>query len=174
MNDSSSNNTRIAQNTLLLYFRMLILMAVNLYTSRVVLGALGVDDYGLYNAVAGFIAMFGMISGSLSGAISRFITFVLGENDEAKLKRVFSTSVIIILSLAAIVVLASEIFGVWFLNTHLTIPEGRDVAANWVYQFALLGFVLSLWSVPYDAAIIAHERMGAFAYIGIFEGISKL
>lgn len=153
---------------------MLFLMLISLYTSRVILQALGVEDYGVYNAVAGFIAMFSMISSSIAGAISRFITFVLGQGNKQKLKKVFSTAIIIQLALAIIVALLVEIFGVWFLNTHMTIPEGRVVAANWVLQFALVTFILNLWSTPYNASLIAHERMDAFAYIGIFEGCANL
>ena len=153
---------------------MLFLMIVNLYTSRVILQALGVEDYGVYNAIAGFIAMFSMVSSAIAGAISRFITFVLGQGDKDKLKKVFSTAIIIQLTLAAIVVVLVEAVGVWFLNTHMTIPDGREVAANWVLQFALVTFVLNLWSTPYNAALIAHEKMAAFAYIGIFEGVANL
>lgn len=149
-------------------------MIVNLYTSRVILQALGVEDYGVYNAIAGFIAMFSMVSSAIAGAISRFITFVLGQGDKDKLKKVFSTAIIIQLTLAAIVVVLVETVGVWFLNTHMTIPDGREVAANWVLQFALVTFVLNLWSTPYNAALIAHEKMAAFAYIGIFEGVANL
>ena len=149
-------------------------MLISLYTSRIILQALGVEDYGVYNAVAGFIAMFSMISSSIAGAISRFITFVLGQGNKQKLKKVFSTAIIIQLALAIIVALLVEIFGVWFLNTHMTIPEGRVVAANWVLQFALVTFILNLWSTPYNASLIAHERMDAFAYIGIFEGCANL
>lgn len=174
MSGNQSNNKRIAKNTLMLYIRMLFLMAVNLYTSRVTLQALGVDDYGVFNAVAGFIAMFAMISGSLSGSISRYITYILGQGDKQKLKDVFSTSVFIMLGLAIIVVLLVEAFGVWFLNNHMSIPEGREVAANWVLQFALVIFIFNLWSTPYNATLIAHEKMDAFAYIGIFEGGATL
>ena len=149
-------------------------MLVNLYTSRVLLQALGIEDYGIYNAVAGFIAMFSMISGSLTSAISRFITFTLGQNDEQKLERVFCTSIIIQLFLAAIVCALVEFVGVWFLNSHMTLPHGRDNAANWVLQLALITFVINLVNVPYNACIIAHEKMSAFAYIGIFEGCANL
>ena len=153
---------------------MLFLMIVNLYTSRVILQALGVEDYGIYNAVAGFVAMFSMVSSSMSGAISRFITFILGQGDKLKLKKVFSTAIFIQIVLAIIVVFLVEAIGVWFLNTHMTIPKGSEVAANWILQFALVTFVLNLWSTPYNATLIAHERMGAFAYIGIFEGCANL
>lgn len=171
---NSANKKRIAKNTFMLYIRMLFLMVVNLYTSRVILQALGVEDYGVYNAIAGFIAMFSMVSSAIAGAISRFITFVLGQGDKDKLKKVFSTAIIIQLTLAAIIVVLVEVVGVWFLNTHMTIPDGREVAANWVLQFALVTFVLNLWSTPYNAALIAHEKMAAFAYIGIFEGVANL
>lgn len=171
---NSTNKKRIAKNTFMLYIRMFFLMIVNLYTSRVILQALGVEDYGVYNAIAGFIAMFSMVSSAIAGAISRFITFVLGQGDKDKLKKVFSTAIIIQLTLAAIVVVLVEAVGVWFLNTHMTIPDGREVAANWVLQFALVTFVLNLWSTPYNAALIAHEKMAAFAYIGIFEGVANL
>lgn len=174
MSDKTSNNKRIAKNTLILYIRMLFLMVVNLYTSRVILRFLGVEDYGVYNAVAGFIAMFSMVSASMSSAISRFITFVLGQDDKHKLKKVFATSIIIQLFLGAIVITLVEMFGVWFLNTHMTIPEGREIAANWVLQLSLVTFILNLWSTPYNAVIIAHEKMNAFAYIGIFEGLAGL
>lgn len=174
MSDASLNNKRIAKNTLLLYVRMLFLMVVNLYTSRIILEVLGVEDYGVYNAVAGFIAMFSMISVSISGAISRFITFVLGQNDQEKLNKLFSTALIIQIVIAILVVILVEAIGVWFLNVHMTIPDERYVAANWVLQFSLLTFIFNLWSTPYNASLIAHERMSAFAYIGIFEGCANL
>lgn len=174
MSDNQSNNKQIAKNTLMLYIRMFFLMAVNLYTSRVTLEALGVDDYGVYNAVAGFIAMFAMISGSLSGSISRYITYILGQGNNQRLHDVFSTSVFIMLGLAFIIVVLVESLGVWFLNSHMSIPEGREVAANWVLQFALLTLIFNLWSTPYNATLIAHEKMDAFAYIGIFEGCATL
>lgn len=174
MSDTSTNSRRIAKNTLLLYFRMLLTMVVSLYTSRVVLGALGVEDYGIYNVVGGVVAMFSMLSGSLSAAISRFITFELGTGNSEKLARVFSSSVTIQLCLCAIVLLGAETLGLWFLNNKMVIPESRIYAANWVYQLSLLTFVINLISIPYNAAIIAHEKMSAFAYISIFEAVSKL
>lgn len=172
--ETSNNNKRIAKNTLLLYFRMLLTMVVSLYTSRVVLDALGVEDYGIYNVVGGVVAMFSMLSGSLSAAISRFITFELGTGNREKLARVFSSSVTIQLGLCAIVLLLAETVGLWFLNNKMVIPESRIYATNWVYQLSLLTFVINLISIPYNATIIAHERMSAFAYISIFEAVSKL
>lgn len=174
MSNSSDNNKRIAKNTLLLYVRMLFLMVISLYTSRVILNALGVNDFGIYNVVGGVVAMFSILSGSLSAAISRFITFELGKKDEKGLKKVFSASVTIQLALSAIIVILIEAVGVWFLNEKMSIPANRMYAANWVLQFSVITFVINLISVPYNATIIAHERMSAFAYISIFEGIGKL
>lgn len=174
LNQTSDNNKRIAKNTLLLYFRMLFMMVVSLYTSRVILNALGVEDFGIYNVVGGVVAMFTVISGSLSAAISRFITYELGKGDQSKLNKIFSASVTIQLLLSLIIVVLIESVGVWFLNAKMTIPADRVTAANWVLQFSIITFVINLISVPYNAAIIAHERMSAFAYISIFEAIGKL
>lgn len=171
---NSENNKRIAKNTLMLYIRMLFLMLVNLYTSRIVLQYLGIEDYGIYNAVGGFITMFSMISASLSTAISRYLTYTIGEKDLPKLKRVFSTSLIIQITLCLFIILLIEIFGTWFLNSEMVIPEERITAANWVLQFSLLTFSINLLSIPYNAVLIAHEKMNAFAYIGIYEGIAAL
>ena len=173
-NNQNINNKRIAKNTMLLYGRMLLLMAISLYTSRVILNALGVEDYGIYNIVGGVVAMFSMLSGSLSAAISRFITFELGKGNKENLAKVFSASVTIQLGICAIVILLAETVGLWFLNRKMVIPENRLYAANWVYQLSLVTFVISLVSIPYNAAIIAHERMSAFAYISIFEAVNKL
>ena len=171
---SSDNNKRIAKNTLLLYFRLVLTMGIGLFTSRVVLNVLGVEDYGVYNVVGGVVAMFSLFTGSLSAAISRFLTYELGKGRTKRLNVVFSTSVNIQLVLAILVSLLAEIGGVWFLNVHMNIPVTRMVAANWVLQFSLLTFAVNLISVPYNAAIIAHEKMSAFAYISILEVILKL
>lgn len=174
MNNSSENNKRIAKNTLLLYFRMLFMMAVSLYTSRIVLNALGVEDFGIYNVVGGVVAMFSLLSGSLSTAISRFITYELGKEEQGNLNKIFSSAVTIQITLAAIIILFAELIGVWFLNTQMTIPVSRITASNWVFQISLLTFVINLISIPYNASIIAHEKMSAFAYISILEAIGKL
>lgn len=174
MHAGESNSKRIARNTLLLYFRMLITMCVGLYTSRVVLNALGVEDYGIYNVVGGVVAMFSILSASLSAAISRFITFELGKGDLEKLKRIFCTSVNIQIILIGIVVILMETIGIWFLNCKMVIPEERLTAANWVFQFSVVTFSLNLLSAPYNAVIIAHEKMSVFAYISIIDCILKL
>ena len=174
MENTSANNKRIAKNTLLLYFRMLFMMAVSLYTSRVVLNALGVEDFGIYNVVGGVVAMFSMLSGSLSAAITRFITYELGTGNKENLKKIFSSSVTIQIGLAVLIIVLAEAVGVWFLNVKMNIPDARMAAANWVFQFSILTFAINLISVPYNASIIAHERMSAFAYISILEAIGKL
>lgn len=174
MTDASANNKRIAKNALLLYFRTFFIMLVTLYTSRVVLNTLGVTDYGIYNVVGGVVMMFSVISGSLSSSISRFITYELGHGNFEKLKRIFSTSVNIQIGLSFIILVLAEVFGVWFLNTKMNIPAERMTAANWVLQCSLLSFVINLISVPFNACIIAHERMSAFAYISILEVVLKL
>lgn len=174
MSKHSANNKRIAKNTLLLYFRMLFLMVVSLYTSRVVLNALGVNDFGIYNVVGGVVAMFSMLSSSLSSAITRFITYELGTGNQDNLRKIFSSSVTIQIGLATLIVLLAEAVGIWFLNVKMNIPDARIVAANWVFQFSILTFAINLISVPYNASIIAHERMSAFAYISILEALGKL
>jgi len=174
MPNTTANNKRIAKNTLLLYFRMLFMMAVSLYTSRVVLNALGVEDFGIYNVVGGVVAMFSMLSGSLSAAITRFITYELGTGNKENLKKIFSSSVTIQIGLAVLIIVLAEAVGVWFLNVKMNIPDARMAAANWVFQFSILTFAINLISVPYNASIIAHERMSAFAYISILEAIGKL
>lgn len=174
MSNNSANNKRIAKNTLFLYFRTLVILAVSLFTSRVILNVLGVEDYGTYNVVGGVVAMFHAISGALSSAISRFITFELGKGDKQRLSLVFSSSVNIQIGISLIVLLIGEIIGVWFLNYQMKIPLERLYAANWVLQCSLFTFCVNLISVPYNACIIAHEKMDAFAYISIFEVLLKL
>lgn len=173
-NQTSDNNKRIAKNTLLLYVRMLFTMAVSLFTSRVILNALGVEDYGINNVVGGIVTMFSVLSGSLSSSISRFITFELGKGNIERLKTIFSTGVNIQLGMSVLIIIIAEAVGIWFLNTKMNIPTDRMVAANWVFQCAILTFVLNLLSVPYNAAIIAHEKMSAFAYISVVEVSLKL
>ena len=153
---------------------MLILMLIGLYTSRVILDSLGVADYGLYNVVGGVVSMFSMISGALSASISRFITFELGLGNIKNLKKVFSSSVTIQFLLSLIFVILAETIGLWFINTKLVIEPSRMVAANWVYQFSIITFVINLISIPYNAEIIAHEKMAVFAYISIVDGVGKL
>lgn len=174
MADISQNNKRIAKNTLLLYIRMLYMIAINLYTSRVILQALGIEDYGIYNVVGGVIVMFSFLMSSLGGASSRFITFEFGNNNLNKLKSTVGNILFIHIAFAGIIFILGESIGLWFVNTQLNIPETRIEAANWIYQFTILTAICSIVSIPYNAMIIAHERMGAFAYITLFDAISKL
>ena len=171
---NSANSKRIAKNTLVLYVRMLFLMVISLYTSRVILEALGVEDFGVYNVVGGFVALFAILSKSLSTAASRFLNFTMGRGDKEKLSNVFSTTFIIHAVLAILIAILAEFVGVWFVNEKMVISPERLEAANWVFQFSVLTFCLNLITVPYHAAIIAHERMSVFAYISIFEGVGKL
>ncbi len=174
MPSNSANNKRIAKNTLLLYVRMAFLMIVSLFTSRVILQALGVEDFGIFNVVGGIISMFTILSGSLTNAITRFITFELGKNNMERLKSVFATSVNIQLGISFLIVLIAEVIGLWFLNHEMNIPAERIEAANVVLHCSLGIFVFNLISVPYNAAIIAHEQMGAYAYISILDILLKL
>ena len=167
------NSNQITRNTLLLYARMILMMLISLYTSRVILNALGIDDYGIYNVVGGIVAMFSMISASLSSAITRFLTYELGKSDINQLRLIFSSSVTIQIGLTFIIIILAETIGLWFLNTQLIIPKDRIIAANWCYQFSIITFSINLISVPYNASIIAHEKMSVFAYISIFEAIGQ-
>lgn len=165
---------RIAKNTLLLYFRMLVIMLVSLYTSRMVLDALGVEDYGLYNVVGGIVVILSFLNGAMAASTQRFLNFELGRNNENELRKVFSSSVIIHLVVALLVVLLAESIGLFFLNTYMNISSTRLTAANWVYQFSVAATAISISSIPYNAVIIAHEKMSAFAYISILEAAFKL
>ena len=174
MDDASHNGRRIARNTLMLYIRMFALMLVGLYTSRVILGALGEEDFGIYNVVGGVVAMFSIISGALNSAVSRFITFEMGKGADAQPNKVYSTAVTIQLMLAAVVVLLAEPLGLWFIDNEMTIDPSRIPAARMVLHFSLLAFVINLMSVPQMASITAHEHMSAYAYIGILDGLLRL
>lgn len=174
MSETESGNKRIAKNTAVLYVRMLVMMFIGFFTARVMLNALGVDDYGINNVVGGLVSMFSLLSASLSSATGRFLTFGLGQGDMERLKVTFAMSINIHIILAVVVVAAIEIAGVWFLNNKMNIPAERLYAANWVLQCSVVGFAFGLLSVPYNSAIIAHEKMTAFAYMTIFDAVFKL
>lgn len=169
-----SQSRNLAKNTLYLYCRLLVSMVITLYTSRLILQNLGIEDYGIYNAVGGVVAMFSIISSSLSVSISRNLTFELGKGDLDRLKKTFSMAINIQLMIIAVVCLLAETVGLWFLNYKMVIPSNRIVAANFVFQFSLLTFALNIFCVPFNASIIAHERMKTFAYIGILDVVLKL
>lgn len=169
-----SNNKRIAKNTLLLYFRSIIILLVSLYTSRIILDVLGVEDYGIYNLVGGFVAMFSMISGTLASASQRFITYALGERNEKKTRAVFSTSVSLHAIIAIIAIVLLEVLGIYFIYNHLNIPDGRVEVAVWILHASVLTLFFNILSVPFNALIVAHEKMNVFAYISLLEAILKL
>lgn len=171
---STSDNKRVAKNTLVLYFRMLFMMLIGLYTSRINLQSLGVEDFGIYSVVGGIVVMFSIINGSITASISRFLTFEIGTGNMEKLKKVFSSSITIQIVISLIILVLAETIGLWFLNHKMVIPESRMYAAKWVYQFSIMTFILNLISVPYNACIVAHEKMSAFAWITIYDAITKL
>ena len=174
MSDITANNKRIAKNTLVLYVRMFIMMAISLYTSRVVLKTLGVEDFGIYNVVGGIVSMMGLINGAMSVSTTRYLTFELGKGDLVRLKQTFRMCVNIYGLLALILLILSETIGLWFLNTQLVIPDDRMVAANWVFQFSILSTIFSLLTNPYNAVIISREKMSVYAYISLADAVLKL
>ena len=169
-----TKNKTIAKNTLMLYLRSFLMMGIGLYTSRIILKTLGVTDFGIYNAVGGIIAIVGFISSSLSNATSRFITIAIGKGQQEFINKTFGNIKIIYYLLCVIVVIVGETIGLWFLYGKMDIPEGRMNAAFWVFQYSILSTVIGLICVPYNSAIIAHERMSAFAYISLIDVILKL
>ena len=171
---SSLNKKRIAKNTLLLYFRMTLTMLVSLYTSRVVLEVLGVEDFGVYGVVSGVIAMFSFLNAAMSGSTSRFLTFEMGMGNAEKLNKTFSAALTVHILIALTIVILGETVGLWFLENKLVIPAERMAAARWVYQLSIVSMVISIVRVPYNAAIIAHERMNIYAYVEILNSILRL
>lgn len=171
---NTQSNKRIAKNTLFLYIRMLFVMGVTLFTSRIILDKLGVQDYGIYNAVGGVVTMLSCLTSTLSTGTSRFLTFELGKNDIVRLKHTFSTAFYAHLILALIVALFMETIGLWFLYNKLIIPEERLMAAVWTFHISVLTAMVSITQVPYTSIIIAHENMNVYAYLGIFEAAAKL
>ena len=171
---TTDNNKRIAKNTLLLYFRMLLMMFVTLFTSRVVLDKLGVTDYGIYNVVGGVVAMLGFLNSSMSNAVQRYLSFEIGKNNEAGVNRIFNVSLFAHAGIAVFVFVVMEIVGVWYLNTHMNIPAERMDAANWVLQCSIFTTLFTIVQVPYNAIIISKEQMGIYAYISILEVVLKL
>lgn len=173
-NQTTDNNKRIAKNTLLLYFRMLLMMFVTLFTSREVLDKLGVTDYGIYNVVGGVVAMLGFLNSSMSNAVQRYLSFEIGKNNEAGVNRIFNVSLFAHAGIAVFVFIVMEIVGVWYLNTHMNIPAERMDAANWVLQCSIFTTLFTIVQVPYNAIIISKEQMGIYAYISILEVVLKL
>lgn len=170
----SSSNKRIAKNTLMLYVRMLLSMVVSLYTSRVVLNTLGVEDYGIYNVVGGVVVLFSFLNSAMASATQRFLNFELGRGDIRQVKRIFSMSMTAHILIALLILVLAETVGLWFFATQLNIPEERMEAASWVYQMSVLTCCFSVLRIPYNASVIAYEKMTFFAYVSIVEVVLKL
>ncbi len=173
----SENSKRIAKNTGFLYFRMILIMLVSLYTSRIVLEQLGIDNYGVYIVVGGVVTMFGFLQSCMLTSTQRFLNFELGLDNtgvNGRIKTVFSTALLIHILIALVILLAAETIGLWFVNTKLTIPHNSIYGANIVYQTAILSFCVSIIGAPFNAAIIAHENMNIYAYVSILESLLKL
>ncbi len=174
MPSNISSKSTIAKNTTLLYGRTVLIMIVSLYTSRVILQALGVEDYGVYTAIGGIIAFLSVVTGPIDTAISRFLTYELGKGNKEMLRKYFASGVTIMLLFSFLAVILLESVGLWFLNNKMVIDESRMMAANWVLHLSIAAFVVNLISAPYRASIIAHERMTLFAYMGILDAVLKL
>lgn len=174
MQEELSNTKRIAKNSLFLYLRMFLVMGVSLFTTRVVLKTLGVDDFGIYNVVGGIVSMFAFLSGTISSAAQRFFAIEIGKGNEVKLNQLFCVTMLIFFGLSIIIVLLAETVGLWFLHAKMNIPVNRLSAANWVYQFSILSFVVTILMIPYNAAVIAQEDMKFFAKNSVVEVVLKL
>lgn len=172
--DQSANNKRIARNSLFMSIRMVIVLLITLYTSRVILRALGVEDYGIYNVVAGFVTMFGFLNSSLSNGIQRFFNYELGKNGIEGANKVYNMALLIQILLALLIILPTEVIGTWYLHNKMVIPVERMFAAEWVFQLALLTFLLHILQVPFTAAVMAHERMDFYAFVSVFNALITL
>lgn len=167
-------NKKIAKNTLFLYLRMLLVMVVSLYTSRVVLKTLGVEDFGIFNVVGGLVTTMAFLTGAISSGTSRFYSFYLGKNDKIELNTYYKISVTCFVLLSIIILIVAETVGLWFLNFQMNISPNRIVAANWVYQCAIASFVIHMFIIPHQSMIVSQEHMTVYAYVGIAEVLAKL
>ena len=174
MQSEQENNKRIAKNTVYLYLRMVVMILVSLYTSRIVLETIGVSDYGIYSVIGGIIGMLGYANSLLAGGISRFLTIGLGEGNDNKLRIIFSTTLSVTLISSSLVLVLGETIGLWFVNNEMNIPEDRMLAANWVYQCAIISSCLTIIQSPYAASVISHEKMNVYAYMSLFDATIKL
>ena len=171
---SNSDSKRVFKNTIVLYIRMFIMLGLGLYTSRVVLNVLGVQDYGIYNVVGGIVVVLSFLNSAMLGASQRFMNVALGQRDQEKLNTIFNNALLLHIIIGLIIFLFSETLGLWFVNTYLDIPAERLAAANWVYQFSVFSFVISVVRSPYSACVVAHEKMTAYAWITLIDVILKL
>lgn len=170
----ATSNKTIAKNTMFLYIRMFIVMVVTFYTSRVILAVLGASDYGIYNVVGGIVTMMAFLNGALSSSSSRFLTYELGTGNMEQLKKTFSASLNLHICVALLVLIVGETVGLWFFYEKLVIPDERMNAAFWVYQFSIITTMVNFTQVPFNASLIAHENMSVYAYVGLYEALSKL
>ena len=169
-----SSNKTIAKNTAFLYVRMLVVMVITFYTSRIILQVLGASDFGIYNVVGGVIAIMGFLNSSLGSSSSRFLTYALGEGNKEEIKKTFSASLNLHICVAILVLILGETIGLWFLYEKMVIPEDRLNAAFWVFQFSVITTMINFTQVPYNASLIAHENMSIYAYVGLYEVSAKL
>lgn len=172
--ESSINNKRILKNSLYLYLRMLVILVIGLFTVRMILSILGVTDYGIYNVVGGVVSMFSFLSGSLATSSQRYFSIEIAKKDYQALNKIFSLNLTVFILISIVLVVIAETVGLWFVNYKMTIPHDRLLAANVVYQLSILSFLISLCSVPYNALVVAYEKMSAFAWIGIVEALLKI
>ncbi len=170
----NESNKRIAKNTMFLYIRMIVIMLVSLYTARIVLIYLGVEDFGVYNVIGGVIVLLGFLQSALTSASQRFITFEIGRKDNAQLKKTFSLIMTSHFIISLVVFVLAETIGLWFVNTQLNIAEERMLAVNWVFQFSIFTFIVNIIRVPYSAMVVAYEEMSFFALVSIIETALKL
>ena len=169
-----SNNKTIISNTIFLYIRMLVIIVISLYTTRIVFNTLGIENYGLFNLVASFVVLFSFLNSAMQSGTQRFLNVALSSGEASKVKATFNAALNIHLAIAFLVLIVLESFGLWYLSYQLNIPSDKVDVARVVYQFSVLTTILGIISVPYQALIVAKERMSLFAYIGIFEAIVKL
>lgn len=169
-----STTKRLAKNSVLMYMRMAILMLITLYTSRVVLNQLGVEDYGIYNIVGSVVMMFSGLRSMFAASTQRFLNYEMGKGADYNLKTVFNTSIVVNIIVSILFILIAEIFGIWFLNNKINVDPSRLFAAKCVFQFSVITTVISIVNTTFDAEVIAHEKMNFFAYMSIIEGILKL
>ena len=174
MSNHTDDNRRIAHNTLFLYIRMGVVMIISLYTTRVILRALGVEDYGIYNVVGGFVSMFNVLNSTLTSGINRFYNYELGKKEGGNITNVFNAAVIIQLFTAILLLVLIESIGMWYVNHVMTIPSERIYVANWLFQFSVFSMILIILQAPYSAAVLAYEKMDFFAFISILDAFLKL
>lgn len=173
-NPIQTNNKRIARNTMLLYVRMFVMMGIGLYTSRVILNALGISDYGLYNVASSVVTMFSFLTTTLASGTQRFLSFAIGKKDEENTKRVFANAITLHIILAVIIFILSETFGLWYVYNKLVVDEGRFTAALWCFHLSVVAAVINIIQIPFNSALIAHEKMDIYAYMSIFDAALKL